>query len=117
MPRELMPVRVRGVTYPSAQACANALGVTRKTVYAALARGTPDHIGLKRTKGRAMPFTYRMLSWPSKSAASIELGLERGYVCKGTTGSRRLRQLLHEQLDAYILRELGEGAECHSTLS
>ena len=108
MPKELMPVRVRGVTYPSAQACADAIGVTRKTVYAALARGTPDNIGLKHTNGRAVPFTYRMLSWPSKSAASIELGLERGYVCKGTTGSRRLRQLLHEQLDAYILRELGE---------
>jgi hypothetical protein len=107
MPKELMPVRVRGVTYHSAQACADAIGVTRKAVYAALARGTPDRIGLKCAAGKPKPFTYRMLSWPSKSAASIELGLERGHVCKCTTGSRRL-QLLHEQLDAYILRELGE---------
>jgi hypothetical protein len=108
MPRELMPVRVRGVTYHSAQACADAIGVTRKTVYRNLSRGTPDMIGLKYAKGRATPFTYRMLSWPSKSDASRALGLERGYVCKGTTGSRRLRQLLHDQLDAYILRTLGE---------
>jgi hypothetical protein len=103
-----MPVRVRGVTYHSAQACADAIGVTRKTVYRNLSRGTPDMIGLKYAKGRATPFTYRMLSWPSKSDASRALGLERGYVCKGTTGSRRLRQLLHDQLDAYILRTLGE---------
>jgi hypothetical protein len=108
MPKELMPVRVRGVTYHSAQACADAIGVTRKTVYRNLSRGTPDMIGLKYAKGRATPFTYRMLSWPSKSDASRAMGLERGYVCKGTTGSRRLRELLHAQLDAYLLRELVE---------
>lgn len=48
MPREPMPVLVRGTTYPSAKACALALGVSVDTVYDAISRRDPDSIGLGR---------------------------------------------------------------------
>lgn len=41
-----MTVLVRGVLYPSARAAAEALGVTKGTIYSALSRGTIDTVGL-----------------------------------------------------------------------
>ncbi len=43
-----MPVLVRGTIYPSARACAEALGVSVATVYCAISRRDPDSIGLGR---------------------------------------------------------------------
>lgn len=43
-----MQVLVRGTTYPSARACAEALGVSVDTVYDAISRRDPDSIGLGR---------------------------------------------------------------------
>jgi hypothetical protein len=97
-----MPVRVRGVTYPSAQFCANALGVTRKAVYNALARGTPDRIGLDNAAGKARPFKYRMLSWPSRNAASRALGMDEGYISRQMNGTTRQKEILAERLEKYI---------------
>ena len=46
MPRQKMPVMIRGVTYPDAEAAAKALRVAVDTVYCGIIRGNPDRIGL-----------------------------------------------------------------------
>lgn len=46
-------ITVRGVTYPSFNACAEALGVTPMTVYYHWLRKTPDKIALGRWKDRS----------------------------------------------------------------
>lgn len=43
-----VPVRIRGVDYPSIRSAARALGVGVGTVCTALDRGTVDHVGLRR---------------------------------------------------------------------
>lgn len=44
------PVTIRGVTYPSLKAAAEALGVTKETVRQARFRGTLDKIGKRKAK-------------------------------------------------------------------
>lgn len=46
MPRENMPVMIRGKLYPDAKAAAKALRVSVDTVYCGISRGNPDRIGL-----------------------------------------------------------------------
>ncbi|CAB5220310.1 hypothetical protein UFOVP233_44 [uncultured Caudovirales phage] len=73
-----MIVLVRGVTYPSVRACAEALGVTIFAVYSALERGALDTLGLGKTK--AQPVEVEGLHFRSLSAASVTLGLNRSYL-------------------------------------
>lgn len=46
MPRERMPVMIRGKLYADAHAAAKALRVAVSTVYCGVIRGNPDRIGL-----------------------------------------------------------------------
>ena len=61
MTRQTMTVAIRGVTYPSAQAAATALGVKPSTLSCAISRGDIDRIGLgvdyarRETKGGLPP--------------------------------------------------------------
>ena len=45
---EPVPVRIRGVLYPSQSAAARALNITVQAVHDGLNRGVPDNIGLGR---------------------------------------------------------------------
>lgn len=77
------PVRIRGVTYPSAQAAAEALGVHRDTVYTMLRKGRPDLIGTGSKRpgnGSAKTFTIGPCTFPSMRAASRALGRGDRYV-------------------------------------
>ena len=97
--RVLMPT-IRGVTYDSVAAAADALGVSQNTIYGARRRGTLDHVGLGRGNhrnnlghGGAKPFTIGEHTWPSMAVASIALGYHRDHIGnvmrKGSDAQRR----------------------------
>lgn len=67
-----VPVRIRGVDYPSLIAAAEALGVTNAAVYNALERGTIDGVGLGK-KYRPVLMNGRI--WPSVNAAAAGIGV------------------------------------------
>ena len=46
------PVTIRGVTYESRAEAADALGVSRNTIYKALERGTLENVGLRKNAAR-----------------------------------------------------------------
>lgn len=74
------PVTVRGVEYPNAQACADALGVMRNTVLTARAKGTLDTLGTGSAK--PCPVTIRGVDYPSHVAAAKALGCHTATVAK-----------------------------------
>jgi hypothetical protein len=101
MTRQISPVRVRGVTYPSAQACADHFKIKRSAVYYALEKGKVEALGLEATRGQRKSFTYKELTWASMAEASKALGLNRLYVSRALSGNCRERELLQGHLAAY----------------
>lgn len=86
-----LPVRIRGVTYPSGKAAAEALGVASSTIASALARGPAaiERVGLGkgRPKGTSdkggrpkKEFTIGPFKFPSQRAASRALGVNENYI-------------------------------------
>lgn len=78
------PVRVRGVDHRSIVATAAAYNVSTQVVSYHLRRGTPDKIGVGKgrwkrdensTLGNAKPFQLGQKTWPTRKAASEDLGL------------------------------------------
>lgn len=69
---------VRGVLYDSAEAVAEAFGISTKTVYGAIAKGREDRIGLGT--GTAFPITIRGVTYPSTIAAAKALGVARSTI-------------------------------------
>lgn len=126
MPKTLMPVTIRGTTYPSVRAAADALGVTPSTIYSALGRGREDTIGIgpghrpveNRLGGNPKPITLGGVTYRSKRAASIALGMSKGYVTdvlssrKKTAAKQGLIRLAMErtaQNENAALRDLRHG--------
>lgn len=68
-----LPVRIRGVTYPSQRAAARALGVSERAIRNALDAGRVDQVGLHPKRGGApgIPCVYRGQEFPSRIAAAI----------------------------------------------
>lgn len=75
-----MLIKIRGVTYPSAKAAAEALGVKVSAVYSALNRGNIDTVG--EGKSQPQPITLDGISFPSIRSASLALGFGRTYLGK-----------------------------------
>ncbi|CAB4121228.1 hypothetical protein UFOVP6_47 [uncultured Caudovirales phage] len=67
-----MKILVRGVTYGSVREAAEALGMSIHGIYSGLDRGSPDMLGLGKTK--AKPITLEGITFRSMTAASIALG-------------------------------------------
>ena len=75
------PVTIRGVTYRSHTAAAEALGVPKQTITTAVKRGNPDGAGTRpRRKGGGpaylKPLTLGGVNYPSRKAAAEALGVE-----------------------------------------
>ena len=98
--RRVLRPTIRGVTYDSVAAAADALGISTRTIYGARRRGTLDHVGLGRGNhrnnlghGGARPFTIGEHTWPSMAVASIALGYHDAQVAhvmrKGSDAQRR----------------------------
>lgn len=78
-------VTIRGVTYPSQRAAADALGVKPQTVCSAIKRGYTDKIGRgPMHKGcepvKVYPVTLGGTHYPSQKAAADALGVPEGYI-------------------------------------
>lgn len=79
------PVTIRGVTYPSASAAANALGLKVQTVRIARTRGKLENVGLgsgsqteaKLPKG---PFNIGKYKFENRRQASLALGHKGNYI-------------------------------------
>lgn len=89
-PEELLPlmsVRVRGVVYPTAEACAKAFGIKAASVRHLVWKNRADSIGLgSGTTPRrrvppvpAQPITIGRWSFPSQLALCEYIGVNRGY--------------------------------------
>lgn len=78
---EGLPVRIRDSVYKDAKTAAAAFGVTKAAIYKALNEGNIDSVGGDLRGGaNAIPFEIGGLRWPSRRAASINLGFRPGYV-------------------------------------
>lgn len=79
-----VPVRIRGVTYPSLTAAGKALGVNPSTVAMHLDNGTIDRTGLGQSHAR--PYTYAGVTYSSMSTAALALDIP------GSTFSDRVKK-------------------------
>lgn len=81
-----VPVTVRGVSYPSQAAAAEALGVAPSAIYGALERGTLDSVGLGRARHNLVPMQIGETVYPSAVEASRATGVNvktlRNYATK-----------------------------------
>lgn len=80
-----MLIKVRGVTYPSVKAAAEALGVKTSAVYSALNRGNIETLGLGKSQPRPVDLDGDGLSFKSIRSASLALGFGRTYLSKVLT--------------------------------
>jgi len=98
--RRVLRPTIRGVTYDSVAAAADALGISTRTIYQARGRGTLENVGAghgnfkgHRGHGGAKPFTIGDHTWPSMAVASIALGYHDAQVAhvmrKGSDAERR----------------------------
>jgi hypothetical protein len=103
-----MKVSIRGNIYPDAKAAAKSLGVSVRTIYSAMARGTTDTCGLgtgarKNKKGGVpKPVTLGSLTFPSMADASAYLGYERKSLskimrCGGSVSRQNIMRRLMER--------------------
>lgn len=81
-----VPVTVRGVSYPSQAAAAEALGVAPSAIHGALERGTMDSVGLGRNRHNLVPMQIGDKVYPSAVEAAKATGVNvktlRQYVAK-----------------------------------
>lgn len=76
------PVRIRGVVYESHTAAARALGITTRTVSAAVDRGFTDNLGLGTNHGRKIAVRIGEARFDSLAAAAHHLGGHSANLCK-----------------------------------
>ena len=87
-------ITVRGVTYPSQKAAADAFGVSRSTVGSAKQRGRLDAVGLgplkKGCEGiRKTPIRMDGVQWPSHAALAEHLGVTQSQLSTYFTVRKR----------------------------
>lgn len=68
------PILIRGVLYPSQCAAARALGVSHRTVYSALERGSLDFVGCGRNYHNKKRTTIEGVTYPTMKAAAHAQG-------------------------------------------
>ena len=85
-----LPVRVRGVTYPSQRVAARALGVSERAIRNALDAGRVDQVGLCPKKGGAhgVPCVYRGQEYPSRIAAALACNVSANSVYRAVGRAR-----------------------------
>ena len=114
MPRQRMPVLIRGVEYPDAHAAAAALGVSPDTVYCAIIRGNPDRCGLgpdykarRRAgglppkpvtiAGRKFASMAELARFLGRDPRAVRISLRAGGIAKGRIVMAVLKQIAAEE--------------------
>jgi hypothetical protein len=107
-----MKVTVRGVTFPTAEACAAHFKITVSTVYRQVSTGRADRIGLGKGKGNRGRVTGRgkvlkigPFTFPSLQSASLFLGYSKGYVAMALKGANKC------SMKSVIARAMAKAAE------
>lgn len=101
---EPMAVRIRDRVFPDARAAAAAFDVGVTAIYAAIARGEIDRIGLppRRRNPKSLPIVIGGLRFASMAEAERALGFRPGYIAH----SRKLgRRSAMEKIVAAAMRE------------
>ena len=117
MPAKAMRIRIRGVTYDSAKAAGQALGVATGTVYTAISRGSDARLGLGQdykarvTKGGVppIPVTVAGQTFPSMAALGRALGRNAQSVKRSIDRGGRATAALAQAVRA--LDEKSQGPE------
>jgi hypothetical protein len=103
-----MPIKVRGVTYPSVRATSQALGVTEKAVYSAIHRGAMDRLGLGTSTARQW-WTIGPTTFRSTREASIALGFSANYLGWAMSkGGAAARKRVQRAFDDYVNHNKGD---------
>jgi len=66
-----VPTRIRGITYPSMRAAADAIGVSYKTVWSAVESGRADSCGLGLGPRAGKPHRFAGTAYPSRRQAYL----------------------------------------------
>jgi hypothetical protein len=84
-----VPVRIRGVDYPSQTAAALALGVTNAAIYQALECGAIDRAGIgKKHSGQPRPCYMNGRLWPSVNEAAAGIGVLPQVISRARSAGR-----------------------------
>lgn len=104
-----LPVRIRGVTYPSQRVAARALGVSERAIRNALDAGRVDQVGLHPKKGGApgIPCVYRGKKYPSQIAAALACDVSPTSVYRAVRRAMAARNSLPRQPDRLKLNGPG----------
>ena len=95
-----MLVKIRDKTYESVRHAANAFGVSKFAIYAALNRGTIDRVGLAPTQRK--PIVLNGLSFRSLGDASVQLGFNRSFIrWSMISGSQKSAERLNRAIAQY----------------
>lgn len=82
------PITIRGVTYPSKQAAAEAIGVSMRNMRRAIQQGRLDTVGLGPGAGGCCIVKIRGVVYPSVKAAAKALGISPSSVSKALSAGR-----------------------------
>lgn len=113
-----MRVLVRGRVFDSVRECAEALGVSKNTVYSAVHRGTTDTLGFGRgympenpdgKRGGATPIQIGPYKYRSEAAACRALGFYPGYLKRHRNAGTEQKAL--QELEAAAMIRLAEEEE------
>ena len=94
-----MRVLIRGIIYETVNEAAKALNINAMGIYSAISKGKVDQLGLGKTKPK--PIEIGGTTFPSMSAASKALGLDRSFLCqlksnKSERARDRLRRAIYD---------------------
>lgn len=94
-----MRVLIRGIVYNTVKEAATALNISHMGIYSAISKGKVDQLGLGKTKPK--PVEIGTVTFPSMSAASRALGLDRSFLCqlkssKSERARDRLRRAIYD---------------------
>lgn len=97
MTRRTVPVRIRGIDYPSIVVAARALGISPATIGKMLDNGCIDNAGLGRNHNTRVEIFVDGKSYPSIEDAASRIG-----VSGKVMGGRRLRAMKKGRTSANI---------------
>lgn len=92
-PESRMRVVVRGIEFQDVESCARHFNCSKGAVYSALHNGNIDRLGMgfgprkgSKNPHRSKPIKLGSLTFESRTAASLALGMNRDYVSRALNG-------------------------------
>ena len=83
-----VPVRVRGMLFPSLTAAAKHLGISVAAVWIAIEEGREDSVGLNSKPALRKPCRINGMTFISRTAAAAALGVTRAAISRAIAAGR-----------------------------